>query len=210
MTIAMAKDKLKIEYVSLDSIKLNPKNPRKNDAAVDKILGSIEQFGFTNPILVRKADNTIIAGHTRFKALKKRGAKIAPVVFLDMTEKQADAYMLADNKLSELADWDDAGVAKLIAELQVEGIDIPSLGFDQSEIDELLQSFDVIPKEDGFGSMPDKPEFQQITFTLHDSQVGIVNEAMKRAKAQDCSDGTNENSNGNALCFICRAFNGQS
>ena len=87
MTIAMAKDKLKIEYVSLDSIKLNPKNPRKNDEAVDKILGSIEQFGFTNPILVRKANNTIIAGHTRFKALKKRGAKIAPVVFLDMTKK---------------------------------------------------------------------------------------------------------------------------
>jgi ParB-like chromosome segregation protein Spo0J len=136
----MKKGKLQIEYVPMDSIILNPKNPRDNDGAVDKILGSIEQFDWTNPILVRKTNNMIIAGHTRWKAAKKLGIKTVPVIFLDMSEKQADAYMLADNKLSELAGWDDESLAKIIADLQLQEIDVTTLGFAQDEIDALLSS----------------------------------------------------------------------
>jgi len=150
------KNKLKIEYVAIGSIKLNPKNPRKNDEAVDKISGSIEQFDFTNPILVRKANKVIIAGHTRFKAAKKLGIKEVPVVFLDMTEKQADAYMLADNKLNELATWDDAALAKIIADLQSQEIDVTTLGFPQDEIDALLSEF--MPNQAGLTDEDAIPE----------------------------------------------------
>jgi len=200
---------LKIDYVKTGDLKLNPQNPRKNDDAVDKIVGSMQKFGWTNPILVRRADNVVIAGHTRLKAAIAARIDSVPVVYLDLDPVMADAYMLADNKLSELALWDDEALVKIIGELQIQEMDVTALGFEQEEIDALLQSFDVIPVE-GFSPIPDKPEFQQMTFTLHDSQMEIVKEAMKKAKGQDCPDGTNENSNGNALCFICRAFNGQS
>jgi ParB family chromosome partitioning protein len=150
------KTKLKIEYVAIGSIKLNPKNPRKNDEAVDKIVGSMEQFDWTNPILVRKTNKTIIAGNTRYKSAKKLGIKTVPVVFLDMTEKKADAYMLADNKLNELAPWDDAALAKIIADLQSQEVDVKSLGFQQFEINSLLGEVNNI--EDEFKGMP---EFEQ-------------------------------------------------
>jgi len=97
---------MKIEELSLASIKPYEKNPRKNDGAVDGVAESIKQFGFQQPIVVDK-DNVIVAGHTRYKAAKKLGLKTVPCVRADeLTKEQVKAYRILDNKLNELATWD--------------------------------------------------------------------------------------------------------
>ena len=76
-------------------------NPRKNDAAVDKVAASIAEFGFKVPVVIDK-DGTIVAGHTRYKAAQKLGMPEIPcIVADDLTEEQIKAFRLADNKVGE-------------------------------------------------------------------------------------------------------------
>ena len=90
----------------ITQIKPYEKNPRKNDNAVDAVANSISQFGFKVPVVIDK-DGVIVCGHTRYKAAKKLGLDVVPcVVADDLTEEQIKAYRLADNKVSELAEWD--------------------------------------------------------------------------------------------------------
>ena len=102
-------------------------NPRVNDGAVDAVAKSIEEFGFRNPIIVDK-NNVIIAGHTRLKASQKLGLKKVPVIIADdLTDEQANALRLVDNKTNELADWD---FDKLKEELDAITIDMSQFGFE--------------------------------------------------------------------------------
>lgn len=88
---------------------------------------SIKEFGFKNPIIVDK-DNVIIAGHTRLKAAYKLGLKEAPVIIAeDLTEDQAKAFRLVDNKTAELAEWD---FKKLEEELLKINIDMEAFEFE--------------------------------------------------------------------------------
>ena len=115
----------------LKDIKPYEKNPRKNDGAVDAVANSIEQFGFRVPVVIDK-DGVIVCGHTRYKAAKKLGLKTVPCVIADdLTEEQIKAYRLADNKVSELAEWD---IDLLGEELDdIFDIDMSDFGFDLSE-----------------------------------------------------------------------------
>lgn len=91
---------------NLTDIKPYEKNPRKNDNAVECVANSIKEFGFKVPIVIDK-DGVIVAGHTRYKASKKLGLdKVPCIVADDLTDEQIKAYRLADNKVSELAEWD--------------------------------------------------------------------------------------------------------
>lgn len=106
-------------------------NPRNNDDAVDAVAASIREFGFKVPIIVDK-NNVIIAGHTRLKAAEKIGMETVPVVRADdLTEEQAKAFRLADNKTAELAGWDFAKLEVELAEL--DDIDMSQFGFDDIE-----------------------------------------------------------------------------
>ena len=115
----------------LKDIKPYKKNPRNNDSAVDAVANSIEQFGFKVPVVIDK-DNVIVCGHTRYKAAKKLGLyKVPCVVADDLTEEQIKAYRLADNKVSELAEWD---FNVLGDELEnIFDIDMSDFGFDLTE-----------------------------------------------------------------------------
>ena len=106
-------------------------NPRENEAAVDYVANSIREFGFKVPIVV-DAEHVIIAGHTRLKAAKKLGLEKVPcVVADDLTEEQVKAFRLADNKVSEFAEWN---FELLDAELQgIEEIDMTDFGFSLNE-----------------------------------------------------------------------------
>jgi ParB family chromosome partitioning protein len=132
----MAKQ-LTIEYVSLNKLKPFEGNPRRNDESVDAVVKSIEAFGYTNPILARRANNEIIAGHTRLKALKKLGAKKAPVIYLDLDETDARVYSVFDNKSVELADWDFPKLADLLVEFDQLNVDLDLTGFNDDEIDKI-------------------------------------------------------------------------
>ena len=96
----------KIHQININKIIPYEKNPRKNNEAVDPVAESIKEFGFKVPIVVDK-NNVIITGHTRYKAAKKLKLKTVPcIVADDLTEEQAKAFRLADNKVGEIAEWD--------------------------------------------------------------------------------------------------------
>lgn len=97
---------MKIIELSIKDIKPYEKNPRKNDEAVQYVMQSIKEFGFKVPIVIDK-NNTIVAGHTRYKASKKlKLDKVPCVVADDLTDEQIKAFRLADNKVSEKSEWD--------------------------------------------------------------------------------------------------------
>ena len=124
---------------NIDELMPYEKNPRKNDAAVDKVTASIQEFGFKVPIVVDK-DNVIAAGHTRYKAAKKLGLETVPCIIADdLTEEQINAFRLADNKTAEFAGWD---FDMLSEELKgIEDIDMEQFGFDDQGIDNQQKHF---------------------------------------------------------------------
>ncbi len=126
-------DKLKIEYVDINSIKPYKKNPRKNEEAIPYVMESIKQFGFKNPVILDK-DNVIVCGHTRIEGAKRLGITEIPCIYADdLTDEQIKAFRLADNKVAEIAEWD---IDLLDTELDdILNIDMSDFGF----IDEIIQ-----------------------------------------------------------------------
>lgn len=97
---------MKITEVKIGSLKPYANNPREiSQKAIDSVAESIKQFGFRQPIVVDEND-VVIAGHTRLLAAKKLKKKTVPVHVADLSEEDAAAYRLLDNKLNELASWD--------------------------------------------------------------------------------------------------------
>lgn len=101
-------------WAPIESIHPWDDNPRHNDDAVASVARSIEAFGFASPIVARKANNEIIAGHTRYWAARQIGLPNVPVRFLDVDASQARTLALADNRLGEIATWDDDKLRELL------------------------------------------------------------------------------------------------
>lgn len=130
--------KLQIEYKPIDKVIPYDKNPRQNDDAVQYVAESIKEFGFINPILL-DASGTVMAGHTRLKAAKQLGMTEVPVVYVDdLSEEQARAFRLADNKTAEFASWDEGLLEQELAEILE--LDMSLFGFDDESTlaDELI------------------------------------------------------------------------
>lgn len=136
-------NKKKIVYKNVSELVPYENNPRHNDDAVDYVANSIKKFHFQVPIVIDK-NNVVIAGHTRLKACHKLGIKEVPcIVADDLTPEQVKAFRLADNKTSELAEWD---MDKLDIELgEIPDIDMSAFGFD-IEIDDMDEATEA--KED--------------------------------------------------------------
>lgn len=141
-----------MEIINIDINKLKPykNNPRKNDEAVEYVANSIKEFGFKVPIIVDK-DYEIIAGHTRLKAAKQLGLKEVPIIIADdLTEEQVKAFRLADNKVSEIAEWDFNLLDNELSNIL--DIDMSNFGFDvfeEEEEQEIIEDdFEVIVPEE--------------------------------------------------------------
>lgn len=120
-------------------------NPRINDYAVKKVLGSIEEFGFRNPILV-DADMVIIAGHTRREASILAGLEKVPyIVADDLTPEQVKAYRIADNKLAELSNWDEEMLKEELWGLQEADFSLEVMGFTEMDLKDLFTEEDEEP-----------------------------------------------------------------
>jgi|ERR1700722_6817379 hypothetical protein len=140
----------KLEFLELDQLNPNRANPRRHDAKqVRAIARSIETFGFNAPILIDKRRN-IVAGHGRYEAARLLGLDRVPTILLEhLTEAQAKAYTLADNKLTDRSSWDDSALAvhlKELSELALD-FDIEAIGFETPEIDLRIQSLDAISED---------------------------------------------------------------
>lgn len=125
-------------YEDIGSLVPWDKNPRKNDHAVAAIMDSIERFGFASPIVARREDRMVIAGHTRLKAALKLGLKTVPVRLIDISRAEAEALALADNRTAEIADWDDEALADVLSSLKGDGIDLDGLGWSSTDLSALL------------------------------------------------------------------------
>ena len=114
------------------------KNPRKNAEAVKYVKASIEKFGFKQPIIV-DSNRVIIAGHTRLEAAKSLGmAEVPCIVADDLTEAQAKALRLADNKVAEFSELEMNLLGEELGELaEISDIDMGDFGFDLSEFDNI-------------------------------------------------------------------------
>ena len=114
-----------MKYVKKKLSELKPyeNNPRINDEAVDDVAESIKQCSYIAPIIIDE-DGVILAGHTRYKALKKLGYKECEVVIAsDLTEKQKKKYRLYDNKTAEMASWDQKKLSAELCDVDFQGYD---------------------------------------------------------------------------------------
>jgi hypothetical protein len=135
-----------------------PGNPRRNDQSVDQVARSIREFGFNQPIVV-DANRVIVVGHTRLKAAKKLGLDQVPVIIVDtVSEEKLQAYRLADNKLNELAQWDDSLLIDELTEIIARG-DQHLTGFSQEELDELLGTDEPLTDHSAYTKKIDTPVY---------------------------------------------------
>lgn len=142
----------KTQYYIEDIEKLIPysRNARThNEIQIAQVAASIREFGFLAPIIVSE-DNTILCGHCRFYAAQKLGLKKVPCIKEEyLSDSQKRAYIIADNKLSLNAGWDDELLAVEMQELQDLGFDLSLTGFDAAELDELFAT-DTDAEDDNF------------------------------------------------------------
>ena len=147
-------DKINIEWVKLSELNIEPTNPKEHD--VEKIMLSIERFGFVNPFIRNMKTGKLLAGHGRKKALElmrrkeltiperlkeEDGDWLVPVVSgvqFD-TEEEAMAYIIADNRLVELGGWNTPELLEAISEIQESSPDLDDIGFTERELDVLYE-----------------------------------------------------------------------
>lgn len=200
---------------SIKDLKSDHKNARKRtDRSATLIKESLEKFGAARSIVIDE-DNRILAGNGTIEGAKAAGIKNLRVIETDgkeiiavkrigLTEEDKVGLALADNRTSDLSEWDREMLLKLSEENDL------SPWFEEEDLDALLgegvEEADLPDLDDG-----EKEPFQQMSFVLHDEQVALVNEAI--AKSKDFGEFTNslnQNSNGNALARIAELFIGWS
>lgn len=200
---------VQLETIAIDRLIPYARNSRTHsDEQVAQVAASIREFGFTNPVLI-DGEGGIIAGHGRVMAARKLGMADVPCIRLaHLSDAQKRAYIIADNKLALNAGWDDEILALELLDLRGEDFALPLSGFTSEELEQIFSAFDVSP----LGEMPQMPSgdrqpFQQVTFTLHDTQAEQVQAALKAARNIGPYIGSpNQNGNGNALARICETY----
>lgn len=143
------------------------KNARlHNEDQVEKLAESLQEFGFTNPVLIDE-NNVIIAGHGRILAAGKLGLDEVPVRKLShLTENQKKAYRLADNRLAEIGGgWDQILLSGEVVDLKGENYDLSVLGFDSTYLNSLLNVGEVV--NDPSGEWVGMPDFEQDNIKPH-------------------------------------------
>lgn len=200
-------ESLAVEWRPIGEIRPYPGNPRViSGAAIEKVAASIKAYGWRQPIVV-DGGGEIVVGHTRYLAAKKLKLKRVPVhIAAGLSAEEIRAYRLADNRTHEEAAWDRPALEIELKTLDVAGYDLPLTGFEPVELDGLFGRAAILeemPKLPAGG----KPPFEQMTFTLHETQAADVRAAMAAANAMGGYEGSpNENRNGNALARIAAEF----
>ena len=154
--------KQQINMVPVEKLIPYVNNARKHsEQQVSQIAASIKEFGFVNPILI-DAENVLIAGHGRLAAAHKLGLKEVPCLRVEhLTEAQKRAYILADNKLAELSEWDNELLSVEFSHLKELGFDSSLTGFSEAEIVSFTEEKNFNPgTEDDQGKLDEKAKHQ--------------------------------------------------
>ncbi|RJG26691.1 ParB N-terminal domain-containing protein [Paenibacillus thiaminolyticus] len=169
-----------IRVIPIEKIRAAAYNPRidlqPDDPEYKKLRRSIEEFGYVEPIVWNERTGNMVGGHQRFKILvNEQGRTEVEVSVVDLDETQERLLNLALNKVS--GRWDDEALARLLDELQAEAADLSLTGFDEDEIDRLLDEFKELPA-DQLGDFEnrelDTDEFDESRFGCKCPRCGFV------------------------------------
>jgi hypothetical protein len=175
-------------------------NKRHPDHQIKKIMQSLQDFGFTQPIVTGK-DGIVIIGHARLEAAQRLGLETVPTVEIDATEHDERRLRLLDNKLSDLGEYDNEAI---LAELQE--LDNPNLW---EIFAELLGGTAINPDdiEDDFElNDADRAEYGNMTFIVTEYQKELITNAINIANGQLANRGEETPENGHAMAHIAREF----
>ena len=149
---------MQIEEVRIDEISNHRSNPKIHpDNQIRLLQKSIKKFGYTNPVILL-ADGTILAGHARVKAAIAMGQDTIPAIRTKLAGKEADAYLVADNRLTEIAQYNRDVLSELLSDLPDDLAELT--GFDSVQVEALLAGEDI-PDIEKFVS-DSIPDFQPI------------------------------------------------
>ena len=139
----MIERKLKVEYIPIINIKEYENNAKEHpDWQVEQIANSIRAFGFNDPLALDE-DNQIIEGHGRYLAAKRIAMKKVPCIYLNgLSEDEKRAYIITHNKLTMNTGFDLEMLEYELNALKVEDFDLSLTGFEDSEIDDILNKVD--------------------------------------------------------------------
>lgn len=146
---------MRVETTPVLDLHPHPRNARTHSKRqIKQIAASIERFGWTNPVLIDEQDQ-IIAGHGRVAAAKLLGKTAVPSIRLEnMSEAEIRAYVIADNRLAELAEWDKEILAIELQTLVKLDFEVEAIGFEIAEIDLLIDSLDPSGTDDEGDKIP--------------------------------------------------------
>lgn len=187
MTAAVIADSLASLVEPIRSVKPHPDNPRRGDVA--GIASSLERFGQVRPILVQASTSFIVAGNHTYQAAKSLGWKSIAVARVDLSDADARAYMIADNRWSDLAENDDQALVAILAQLEADG-QLAGTGYVEGDADDLAALLAQLPDPPPPGDDPpngDPPSTRQgrvrgatvdVTLTLPADQKAVLSEQL--------------------------------
>jgi hypothetical protein len=182
----------------------NPKNWRTHPKAqADALRGILAEVGYADALLARELPDgslILVDGHLRAETTPDQEV---PVLVLDIDEAEADKLLLSLDPLAALAETNAVALDSLLREVDTGSEGLQEMYAELAEAAKLYDVDEAAPPELADG---DRAPFRQMTFTIHDTQHETIEAAIAKAKQAggDSSD-VNENSNGNALAFICKA-----
>jgi len=165
--------RLQVVYRPIATLRLDPQNPRVHSPKqIRQIADSIQAFGFNVPVLIN-AEGQLIAGHGRILGAQRLGMTVVPTIAIDhLNDAQIRAFMIADNRLTENATWDDQLLAeqfKVLSELDL-NFNMEVTGFEVAEIDLRIES--LTPAHEGSKDPADA--VPQIAHVVQVSRAGDV------------------------------------
>ena len=199
---------LTIEYIPLDELIRWPRNPKQHDLGV--IHKSMERFGFTSPVLVDENSGRLVAGHGRLDTLMqkmnagedppariiKNGKmwKIPVVRGLSFeSEQEAEAYLLADNRLVELGGWDELQLAEVLSDLARDGRELlEGTGYDGDDLDRLLSEYgekEGLTDDDAIPEVPEMPKTKTGDLYILGDHRLLCGDATKKEDVERLMDG---------------------
>jgi len=193
---------LRIEMWPIERLIPYARNPRKNDAHVDRMAESIKEFGFRIPV-VAKSDGAVVDGHLRLKAAQKLRLTQIPVVLADeLSEAQIKSFRLLANKSVAWSDWDIKELALEFDSIRGLGVDLASTGFNAYEISEIENAARI-----GLDGKP-SPSIDESRFGKGGARIKVVLTAEYLELFEKALDATAQMNRAEALKLICEEYLG--
>ncbi len=194
---------MKTESVKIDALMADPANVRKhNSRNVEAIKASLQRFGQQKPVVVDSRD-VVIAGNGALEAARQLGWESVEIVRTELEGADRVAYAIADNRSSELAEWDFEALGKTLEALQQEDWDLNDLGWADYEVQPLLAAEWAPPAVEEDASTATQTDHKTNAITLTADQRAVVDEAVAKVRADQDND---ELADGECLVVICQQF----